>query len=93
MMTKGQSKKIGGLRRRTITCVDLFCGLGGLTHGLVRGGVHVVAGVDVDPQPNSSNLRPGNPPFAPAHKPHQVPRMLARDFGFDPLQRVLQLQI
>lgn len=33
-----------------ITCVDLFCGLGGLTHGLVKGGVRVVAGVDIDPQ-------------------------------------------
>ncbi len=33
----------------TISAVDLFCGVGGLTHGLVRGGVPVVAGVDVDP--------------------------------------------
>jgi DNA (cytosine-5)-methyltransferase 1 len=33
-----------------ITCVDLFCGLGGLTHGLTRGGVGVVAGVDLDPE-------------------------------------------
>jgi DNA (cytosine-5)-methyltransferase 1 len=32
-----------------ITCVDLFCGLGGLTHGLARAGVRVVAGVDLDP--------------------------------------------
>jgi DNA (cytosine-5)-methyltransferase 1 len=31
-----------------IRCVDLFCGLGGLTHGLLRGGVRVVAGIDVD---------------------------------------------
>ncbi len=31
-----------------IACVDLFCGLGGLTHGLVKGGVRVVAGIDVD---------------------------------------------
>jgi DNA (cytosine-5)-methyltransferase 1 len=31
-----------------ITCIDLFCGLGGLTHGLTRGGVHVVAGIDID---------------------------------------------
>lgn len=31
-----------------ITCVDLFCGLGGLTHGLSKGGVRVVAGIDVD---------------------------------------------
>jgi DNA (cytosine-5)-methyltransferase 1 len=32
-----------------IACVDLFCGLGGLTHGLIKGGVRVVAGIDVDP--------------------------------------------
>jgi DNA (cytosine-5)-methyltransferase 1 len=33
-----------------IHCVDLFCGVGGLTHGLIRGGIQVVAGVDIDPQ-------------------------------------------
>jgi DNA (cytosine-5)-methyltransferase 1 len=33
-----------------ISCVDLFCGLGGLTHGLIRGGVRVVAGIDSDGQ-------------------------------------------
>lgn len=33
-----------------IQCVDLFCGVGGLTHGLVRGGIEVVAGVDLDPE-------------------------------------------
>jgi len=33
-----------------IACVDLFCGLGGLTHGLSRGGVRVIAGIDVDPE-------------------------------------------
>jgi DNA (cytosine-5)-methyltransferase 1 len=31
-----------------ITAVDLFCGVGGLTHGLERAGVDVAAGVDVD---------------------------------------------
>jgi DNA (cytosine-5)-methyltransferase 1 len=31
-----------------ITAVDLFCGVGGLTHGLVRGGIKVIAGIDVD---------------------------------------------
>lgn len=31
-----------------IACVDLFCGAGGLTHGLIRAGVPVVAGIDVD---------------------------------------------
>ena len=32
-----------------VACVDLFCGAGGLTHGLLRKGVEVKAGVDVDP--------------------------------------------
>lgn len=33
---------------REVVCVDLFCGAGGLTHGLIKAGVRVVAGVDVD---------------------------------------------
>jgi DNA (cytosine-5)-methyltransferase 1 len=33
-----------------ISCVDVFCGLGGLTHGLAKGGVRVVAGIDLDPE-------------------------------------------
>ncbi len=35
--------------RQKIVGVDLFCGVGGLTHGLARGGVHVAAGIDNDP--------------------------------------------
>jgi DNA (cytosine-5)-methyltransferase 1 len=31
-----------------VVCVDLFCGAGGLTHGLIDAGVRVVAGVDSD---------------------------------------------
>lgn len=31
-----------------INALDLFCGVGGLTHGLIRGGINVIAGVDVD---------------------------------------------
>lgn len=31
-----------------ISAVDLFCGVGGLTYGLQRGGIPVAAGVDVD---------------------------------------------
>lgn len=33
-----------------IACVDVFCGVGGLTHGLAKGGVKVLAGIDVDPE-------------------------------------------
>lgn len=36
-------------RRMRIICIDLFCGVGGLTHGLKKSGVDVVAGVDLDP--------------------------------------------
>lgn len=33
----------------SIVAVDLFCGVGGLTHGLRKAGVDVVAGYDIDP--------------------------------------------
>lgn len=33
----------------SIVAVDLFCGAGGLTHGLRKAGVEVAAGYDVDP--------------------------------------------
>ncbi|MBZ2187840.1 DNA cytosine methyltransferase [Alcanivorax sp. JB21] len=32
-----------------LACVDLFCGAGGLTHGFVKEGLPVVAGIDMDP--------------------------------------------
>ena len=34
---------------KTVSCVDLFCGAGGLTHGFVLEGLPVVAGIDLDP--------------------------------------------
>lgn len=33
---------------KDVACIDLFCGAGGLTHGLLRTGIRVVAGIDVD---------------------------------------------
>lgn len=33
-----------------ICAVDLFCGAGGLTHGLMRAGISVAAGIDIDHQ-------------------------------------------
>ncbi len=29
--------------------VDLFCGIGGLTRGLINSGLNVIAGYDIDP--------------------------------------------
>lgn len=34
---------------RQVEAIDLFCGAGGLSHGLARQGVKVVAGFDLDP--------------------------------------------
>ncbi len=34
--------------REIVRAVDLFCGVGGLTHGFRRGGIAVAAGVDLD---------------------------------------------
>lgn len=46
---KKLAKPIRSRRKVSISSVDLFCGAGGLTHGLETSGVEVVAGVDVDP--------------------------------------------
>lgn len=35
---------------RPVSAVDLFCGAGGLTHGLLRAGIGVEAGIDLDGQ-------------------------------------------
>jgi DNA (cytosine-5)-methyltransferase 1 len=35
--------------RESVTAVDLFCGAGGLTRGLLNAGIRVVAGYDIDP--------------------------------------------
>jgi DNA (cytosine-5)-methyltransferase 1 len=33
---------------KSVSVVDLFCGIGGLTHGFLKEGFNVVAGIDVD---------------------------------------------
>jgi DNA (cytosine-5)-methyltransferase 1 len=48
-MSTRKSKRSSRKRRASeIACVDLFCGAGGLTHGLLDAGLRVVAGVDFD---------------------------------------------
>ncbi len=32
----------------SIAAVDIFCGVGGLTHGLIKAGIPVIAGIDMD---------------------------------------------
>ena len=35
--------------KMNVSCVDLFCGAGGLTHGFIKEGLDVIAGFDLDP--------------------------------------------
>ena len=35
-------------RRKSLKVIDLFCGIGGLSHGLIKEGLDVVAGIDND---------------------------------------------
>jgi len=48
-MTNGTRTETRMKSPRKIYAVDLFCGAGGLTHGLARAGVDVRVGVDIDP--------------------------------------------
>lgn len=42
-------KKFDVDKNTPLSCVDLFCGLGGLTHGLFKRGITVTKGIDLDP--------------------------------------------
>jgi DNA (cytosine-5)-methyltransferase 1 len=59
--SSGGRNEIRRFEMTKISCVDLFCGAGGLTHGFVLEGVPVVAGIDMDPAcrfPYEANNRP-----------------------------------
>lgn len=43
-----EKKERKKMKLPTISSVDLFCGVGGLTHGLLKSGIKVRAGVDLD---------------------------------------------
>jgi DNA (cytosine-5)-methyltransferase 1 len=48
LSTKKLQRKKSPIRKASIKVVDLYCGIGGLTHGLALEGLDVVAGVDND---------------------------------------------
>jgi len=53
MAVKGpadMARSAGILSDSPVTAVDLFCGAGGLTQGLLRAGIRVTAGIDIDRQ-------------------------------------------
>lgn len=45
-----QKKRSSTKKIDDVAVIDLFCGVGGLTHGLKRKGFNVVAGIDNDPK-------------------------------------------
>lgn len=48
-MDAGGEGELSTLGSTSVSCVDLFCGAGGLTYGFKREGMQVTAGVDTDP--------------------------------------------
>lgn len=48
-MKNGTQTYFGPTPGGKVYAVDLFCGAGGLTHGLAKAGVDVRLGVDIDP--------------------------------------------
>ena len=48
-MVTPMKKRVGSVPTKHFVAVDLFCGAGGLLHGLRRAGITVSAGVDIDP--------------------------------------------
>lgn len=48
-MIKGQHEDTEAPCSSAVAAVDLFCGAGGKTHGFIRAGIRVTAGVDIDP--------------------------------------------
>ena len=50
MGRRGRYRRTERLQGSPISAVDLFCGAGGLAHGLIQAGIRVEAGIDIDPQ-------------------------------------------
>src|SRR5689334_151513 len=46
---QNRKKTVAKRRKAKISAVDLFCGAGGLTRGLLDARIKVVAGIDIDP--------------------------------------------
>ena len=62
----------------TIKAVDLFCGVGGLTYGLQKAGIPVVAGIDIDDSCEYAYTHNNNCTFI--HKSVEVKEMAIRVF-------------
>lgn len=85
MASSGRSKR----RRLAPAAVDLFCGAGGLSYGMQQAGIHICAGIDIDPacrHPFETNVKAAfheadavglSPEFVESLFPDGAPRVLA----------------
>lgn len=64
-----------------IVAVDLFCGVGGLTHGLTKAGVNVRLGVDLDPACRYPMETNNDSEFLEADVSRLLPSDIRRAFG------------
>jgi DNA (cytosine-5)-methyltransferase 1 len=65
----------------TVSCIDLFCGVGGLTHGFVKEGLPVAAGIDLDSACRYPYEQNNNTIFVERDVSQVVPDDLDRFFG------------
>lgn len=70
---------------KAIVCVDLFCGAGGLTRGLLDAGIKVVAGIDWDKKAKETYERNNGVPYIKKDiaeiKGSEVKELLKNDSG------------
>jgi DNA (cytosine-5)-methyltransferase 1 len=64
-----------------VTAVDLFCGAGGLTYGLQQAGIHVTAGIDLDPACEFPFSHNNGSSFVKADIRKMKPKELSKLFG------------
>ncbi len=74
-------RKRGNTHMPQLACVDLFCGVGGLTHGLISEGIPVAAGIDVDVACSYPFEINNGARFIPEDISHLMPEMLEEQFG------------
>ena len=73
----------------SIKVIDLFCGIGGMTHGFVRQGFDVVAGIDIDNTCRYAYEFNNKTKFVEENIANVTPEMLNKEFGEDCNVRVL----
>jgi DNA (cytosine-5)-methyltransferase 1 len=69
------------MSRLTISAVDLFCGVGGLTHGLSKANIDVRLGIDIDPAARHPYEANNNAQFLLADLLTLEPDVIVRGFA------------